>query len=109
MVECYNLDTNRWQTMTPMLQPVCFAGIATYKHYIYVIGGYNGRKSERHADVQRYNTKEDEWSVATQLPEPLIRLTACAMELPVSNDKSAADQEAGMKVVRLERIYESIN
>lgn len=83
-VECYDLETNQWQTLTPMLQPVCFAAAATYKQYIYVIGGYNGRRSERHADVQRYNTREDEWSVASQLPEPLIRLGACTLNLPVS-------------------------
>ncbi len=40
-VERYDLETNQWQTLTPMLQPVCFAATATYKQYIYVIGGYN--------------------------------------------------------------------
>ncbi|XP_072047817.1 kelch-like protein 26 [Amphiura filiformis] len=83
-VECYDLDTNQWQTLTPMLQPVCFAAVAAYKQYIYVIGGYNGRKSKRHADVQRYNTREDEWSVASQLPEPMMRLGACKLNLPAS-------------------------
>nr|XP_054768944.1 kelch-like protein 26 [Lytechinus pictus] len=81
-MECYDPDTDRWETIENMPRPVCFAAAAALEDRIYVFGGYSGKKAKRYADIQCFDIQSRTWSLVGQLPDPIMRLSISALQAP---------------------------
>ncbi|XP_075706042.1 kelch-like protein 35 [Rhinoderma darwinii] len=67
LVERYNIFTNSWSPVTPMLEAVSSAAVVSCMNKLYVIGG--AAEDYGNTDkVQFYNPEEDIWAYASPAP-----------------------------------------
>ncbi|XP_033102951.1 kelch-like protein 9 [Anneissia japonica] len=83
-VECYDTTTEQWSKLSPITHGVSLAGIGVHGKCIYVIGGYTGKFSDRHSEVQMYDVEGDKWTVISNMPEGVIRHRCCLLAVPQS-------------------------
>jgi Kelch motif len=74
--ERYDLETDEWKSISPMLVAKCAFGATTVgNRYIFAVGGYDGH--ERLSSIERYDVKLDKWALLdVQLKQPLSN-SAC--------------------------------
>ena len=72
-LEKFNLNTNTWTKMPPMLKPVLFPAVATLRSCLYVIGASRANRGT----LQIYSPYLDAWSLGPQLTTP--REITCAV------------------------------
>ncbi|XP_071944850.1 kelch-like protein 26 [Antedon mediterranea] len=83
-VECYDAKNEQWSTLARMPIGVSLAGVCVYSKCVYVIGGYTGKFSDRHSEVQMYDIETDKWKIVCNLPECVIRHRCCILSVPQS-------------------------
>ncbi|XP_071944391.1 kelch-like protein 26 [Antedon mediterranea] len=83
-VECYDTKNEQWSTLARMPIGVSLAGVCVYSKCVYVIGGYTGKFSDRHSEVQKYDIETDKWKIVCNLPECVIRHRCCILSVPQS-------------------------
>ena len=73
-VECYDVDTDLWSLISPLVERRSGAGAASLNNHIYAIGGYNGDAQLN--SVERYNPSLDTWTVTSPLVHRRSALSA---------------------------------
>ena len=73
-VECYDVDTDLWSLISPLVERRSGAGAASLNNYVYAIGGYNGDTQLN--SVERYNPSLDTWTVTSPLVHRRSALSA---------------------------------
>lgn len=66
-VERYDLQSNRWETVTPMQTKRFGAGAAAYRGKLYVVGGFDGKSRLR--TVERWNGQLDRWEAVASMQQ----------------------------------------
>ena len=61
LITRYNTITRQWTTITPMISPRAWFGIAIFDSRIYVCGGFDGSTRLRHCEM--YNPESDIWTM----------------------------------------------
>lgn len=76
-VECYDVDTDLWRLVSPLVERRSGAGAASLNKYVYAIGGYNG--DAQLSSVERYDPTLDTWTVTSPLIHRRSALSATVL------------------------------
>ena len=76
-VECYDIDTDLWRLVSPLVERRSGAGAASLNEYVYAIGGYNG--DAQLSSVERYDPTLDTWTVTSPLIHRRSALSATVL------------------------------
>lgn len=76
-VECYDVDTDLWKLVSPLVEHRSGAGAASLNNYVYAIGGYNGETQLN--SVERYDQSSDNWTVISPLIHRRSALSATVL------------------------------
>ncbi|KAI8498524.1 hypothetical protein Bbelb_237260 [Branchiostoma belcheri] len=81
-LEGYNMDTDQWAVVAPMITGQSYAGAAVLGTSIFIVGGWTRNDKKVHKCVYAYDVERDEWRREGDLPERTMDLMACAITLP---------------------------
>lgn len=79
---CFRYDTKskKWNTMAEMLNPRASCVAVTDGKYIYALGGTELYTRLPTRITERYNIKEDKWTLFRPLPVPMVDFSAVIVE-----------------------------
>lgn len=67
-VEKFDLKKHKWTSVCPMLAPVCYPPLVTFRSSIYALGSFD-KNWEPMLCTQEYDTVCDIWRMKTEIPE----------------------------------------
>ena len=76
-VECYNVDTDLWKLVSPLVERRSGAGAASLNGFVYAIGGYDGETQLN--SVERYSPASDIWITVSPLIHRRSALSATVL------------------------------
>lgn len=79
-MECYHPENKEWTLLPQMKTGRSGSGVAALNHYIYVVGGFDGRGQL--ATVERYDTENQVWESVSP-----IKIARSALSLTVLDGK----------------------
>ena len=71
LVQVYNISSNTWSTVAPMLNPASYSGATVLGDKIYVIGGQDDGGNLN--IVQIFDPVSETWNLGTNLPETCVQ------------------------------------
>ena len=99
----------RWETRTPLQQPLSRLAMVLLGDKLYLIGG-EAPTGEAVADVSIYDLATNEWSQAPPLPMPLANLAATVADNRIYVAGGSTDKEGGGQTVTdLMLVYDPID
>ena len=84
-VDCYNVHTQQWTTVTRMPTPRYQASMVIVNGVLYVIGGFTMGVSGRQASskVEAYSIKRNRWEIESDFPTELWEHLSCVLYIPL--------------------------
>ena len=76
-VECYDVDTDLWKLVSPLVERRSGAGAASLNGFVYAIGGYDGETQLN--SVERYSPASDIWITVSPLIHRRSALSAAVL------------------------------
>jgi hypothetical protein len=82
LTECYNIRSNQWHTLKPIINMHKEAACVKCDAHAFIIGGYNMHAKTGQRLISRYEFATDTWSTIGQMPSGMTGMGVCLIDLP---------------------------
>jgi N-acetylneuraminic acid mutarotase len=82
LTECYNIRSNQWHTLKPIINMHKEAACVKCDTHAFIIGGYNMHAKTGQRFISKYEFATDAWSTAGQMPSGMTGMGVCMLDLP---------------------------